>query len=86
MTSVTFPAHKLEDSLSFRGTPAGTYAKAVFQDINSDEKLNSNFYGAPTEPYGFSNNIFGLFGPPKFVDAAFDVQVNDTVGLSMNLE
>jgi uncharacterized protein (DUF2141 family) len=52
---------------------AGTYAVAVFQDLNEDGVLNKNVFGAPIEPYGFSNNAQGRFGPPSFQDASFRV-------------
>lgn len=51
----------------------GDYAVTAFQDINGDGKLSTNMMGLPTEPYGFSNNARGAFGPPTFKDAAFSV-------------
>lgn len=86
LVSETIPAHKLEDAISFKDLPVGTYAIAIYQDINSDEELNRNFYGAPTEPYGFSKNIFGRFGPPKFMEVSFSVKNSETIVLSINLE
>ncbi len=49
----------------------GKYALAVFQDLNGDEVLNRSAFGIPSEPYGFSNNARGKFGPPSFQAAAF---------------
>lgn len=66
--------------------PVGTYAIAIFQDINSDGKLNSNFFGAPTEPFAFSNNKFGMFGPPKFADVSFIVKNGEKTSLTIILE
>jgi uncharacterized protein (DUF2141 family) len=51
----------------------GTYAIAVFQDFNGDGVLNKGTFGVPCEPYGFSNNARGLFGPPSFQSAAFNL-------------
>jgi len=45
-------------------------AVAVFQDIDGNGSLSRNTMGAPTEPYGFSNNARGLLGPPAFEQAA----------------
>lgn len=45
-------------------------AIAVFQDIDGNGKLSKNKMGAPTEPYGFSNNARGFLGPPSFKQAA----------------
>ncbi len=49
--------------------PQGTYAMAVFQDLNENEKLDKNFIGIPTEPYSFSNGAAGRFGPPSWEEA-----------------
>ena len=57
--------------LTIRELPPGVYAVAVFQDINGDGKLNRNLFGRPTEPYGFSKNARGRFGPPEFEQASF---------------
>lgn len=46
------------------------YAIAVYHDVNSNSKLDKNFFGIPKEGYGFSNNARGTFGPPSFDDAA----------------
>ena len=51
----------------------GTYAIAVFHDINGNGKLDKSGFGIPTEPYGFSKNARGSFGPPSFQSAAFEV-------------
>jgi uncharacterized protein (DUF2141 family) len=33
----------------------GTYAISVYQDLNKNGKLDKNFFGIPSEKYGFSN-------------------------------
>lgn len=55
--------------LLFKGLAAGQFAATAFHDLDSNGKLNANFMGLPTEPYGFSNNARGNFGPPAFKDA-----------------
>ncbi len=52
---------------------AGRYAVALFQDTKGTGKLESNFFGVPTVPYGFSNNASGGLRAPGFDAAAFDV-------------
>lgn len=54
-------------------TPVGVYAVSVFQDENKDEELNTNFFGSPTEPYGFSNDARGTFSAPPFSKAQFEL-------------
>lgn len=51
----------------------GDYTLAVFHDINKDEILNTNMVGIPKEPYAFSNNARGTFGPPSLTDQTFTV-------------
>ncbi len=59
--------------LSFKNVAPGTYAVKVFQDVDGDGKMGTNALGIPNEPYGFSNNAMGNFGPPSFKEAAFEV-------------
>jgi len=51
--------------------PYGRYSVKAFHDKNDNSKLDTNFAGIPIEPYGFSNNARGRFGPPPFDSAAF---------------
>jgi uncharacterized protein (DUF2141 family) len=57
----------------FAGLKPGRYAIKAFHDLNSDGKLNTNPFGAPTEPFAFSNNAQANMGPPSWSDAAFTV-------------
>lgn len=52
--------------------PLGTYALAVYHDLNDNKQLDTNFFGIPKEPYGFSNDVMGTFGPPDFMSASVD--------------
>ena len=58
-------------SVTVEGLAPGRYGAMVFQDLNKDGKMNFNLVGMPLEPYGFSNNSRGLFGPPAWEAAAF---------------
>jgi len=49
----------------------GTYAISLYHDENNNGKLDTNFIKIPKEPYGFSNDAKGVFGPPKYKDASF---------------
>lgn len=71
---------------TFKNIPVGSYGAAVIQDENNDGILNKNFFGAPTELYGFSQNKFGFFGPPDYKDVTFEVEQDKTVSLTINLE
>lgn len=60
-------------SWSVADLPAGTYAIAVFHDLNDNAELDRTTLGPPAEPYGFSNDSRGTFGPPKFARAAIEL-------------
>ncbi len=62
------PARKAGVSAVFSDLPPGNYALAVFHDLNGNDELDSNLMGIPNEPYGFSRNARGRFGPPTFED------------------
>ena len=51
--------------------PPGRYALAVVHDENMNGKLDTNRLGSPTEGYGFSNDVKGVFGAPAFSAASF---------------
>lgn len=64
--------------------PAGTYAIAVYHDVNGDGKMNRvPFVNLPLEPYGFSNDARGQFGPPSFTDASFEVDGDTSVEMDV---
>ncbi|UBF28629.1 DUF2141 domain-containing protein [Kovacikia minuta CCNUW1] len=59
-------------TFSFKNLTSGSYAVAVYHDLNGDGKLNRNSLGMPTEGYGFSNNPApSRSGPPKFGNCVF---------------
>ncbi len=66
---MTFVANNLDN---------GSYAIRVMHDVNDNGKLDANFIGMPTEPWGMSNNARGNFGPPKWADVRFEID-GDTV-------
>lgn len=64
------PVKSSSSAIAFGNLTPGTYAVAVFHDINSDGQLNKNGFGIPTEGFGFSKNPGIVSGPPRFSDAA----------------
>lgn len=51
--------------------PEGDYAISIHHDENGNGKFDTNVIGIPLEPYGFSNDAAGNFGPPTFEQAKF---------------
>lgn len=64
--------------------PEGEYALSLFQDLDGDRRMARNMMGMPTEPWGFSKDALGSFGPPSFEDAKIHLPaagVSTTVNL-----
>lgn len=69
----------------FDEIPVGEYAAAVFQDVDNNGELRTNFLGVPREPVGFSMDARIRMGPPSYRDAAFEVQAGETITLTIIL-
>lgn len=67
----------------FHSIKKGVYAFSFFHDLNNNKKLDTNFLGIPKEPYGFSNNKKGRFGPPKFSEASLEINKNSNYKISI---
>lgn len=67
--------------LRFTGLAPGRYAVTAYSDRNGNHRLDSNFLGMPTEPYGFSRDARSRFGAPGFAQAAFGIDSGRTAQL-----
>ena len=78
-------ACKGEVVLIFRDLPPGRYAVTAYHDENDNGRMDRNWLGIPTEGYGFSNDVRGAAGPPKFTQAAFGLEneADKSVSFSM---
>ena len=75
---------KLGAQHTFSEIPLGTYSIKAYHDENGDKKHNRGLFGQPLEPYGFSNNVRGLFGPPPYEKTLFRLG-SDRAEISINL-
>ncbi len=66
------PSGKNNVSIVLSDLPYGRYAVIIFQDVNSNKKLDKNFLGIPTEPFAFSNIDHLMFRAPRWEECAFD--------------
>lgn len=70
--------------VQLKDLPEGPLALAVYQDANGNGQLDSNAMGMPIEPFGFSNDAAGNFGPPKFEQAVLKAAAGSTVRIRLN--
>ncbi len=61
-------------TMVFRDVPPGRYAVALLHDENNNGKADRAALLIPKEGFGFSRDAKVRFGPPRFGDAAFDVE------------
>lgn len=60
----------------------GIYTIRYFHDENSNNNLDVNWFGLPSEGYGFSNNASAIFGTPPIQDREFELKENLEMKLS----
>jgi len=71
-------------SITFDNVADGLYAVAIYHDENSNDVLDKNFLGIPSEGYAFSNNFKPMFSKPKFEDAQFKLKGQSSLKIEMN--
>ncbi|WP_151999908.1 MULTISPECIES: DUF2141 domain-containing protein [unclassified Imperialibacter] len=67
----------------FENLPYGEYAVSVIHDENENGELDT-FLVIPTEPYGFSNNVMGKFGPPSFEQTKISFKNDTSIEIKLN--
>jgi uncharacterized protein (DUF2141 family) len=70
-------------SITFKNLQPGNYAIAIVHDANSNNRLDTNPLGIPTEGFGFSRDPQILTGPPKFENSAFSVRGNTQLRINL---
>lgn len=63
----------------------GSYAIALYHDLDANGKLNKGGLGIPSEPFGTSNDPAVVFSAPELEDAVFEVP-EDGVTLNITLK
>ncbi len=72
-------------SCTFQNMPPGTYAAAIIHDENSNNKLDTNFLGVPTEGYGISQNHTHALRRPTWDESKFVVAPQSIVTTRISL-
>jgi uncharacterized protein (DUF2141 family) len=77
---------KDEMQVVYENLPQGNYAVACYQDADENKKLNKNFVGYPSEPFGFSNDAKIKLGPPSFDDAKIEIKNKGNTTITINMK
>ena len=84
MKEYHFKPHGKEHVAKITDLKFGVYAMAIYQDVNSNGKIDKNLIGVPTEPYAFSNNYKPTVKAPAFKNCKFDYDSkSNTVTMTM---
>jgi uncharacterized protein (DUF2141 family) len=70
-----------EASYTFTNMDEGSYAVAIFHDLDNNDDLNTNRLGIPAEPFGFSNNPRLITGPPTFRKCRVNLKNDKTINI-----
>lgn len=62
-----------DNVITLTNVPPGTYAIETFQDINSNNKMDTTWLGFPEEPFGFSRDAKPHLSKPRFGAVKFEV-------------
>ena len=62
-----------ETIITLNNVPPGIYAIETFQDINSNNKMDTSWIGLPQEPFGFSRDAQPHLSKPGFAKVKFEV-------------
>lgn len=66
-------AKSSEVTVTFK-LPPGEYAVGLMHDLNENGRIDKNWVGYPTEPFGFSKNFKPVLGQPSFKDCSVDLR------------
>ena len=76
-------ADKFQGVYTVKDLPKGEYAIAIMHDKNTDRICNTNFFGIPTEGYGFSRNYKPKLSAPSFDDCKIDLNRNLSISIEL---
>jgi uncharacterized protein (DUF2141 family) len=60
-------------TITLNNIPPGAYAIQAYQDTNSNDKMDTSWFGIPQEPFGFSRDARPRLSKPGFAAVRFDV-------------
>ena len=73
VASADVRAERGQTTITLNNVPPGTYAIETYQDINSNDKMDTSWFGIPQEPFGFSRDAQPHLSKPRFSAVKFEV-------------
>ena len=73
MASADVRAEPGQTTVTLNNLAPGTYAIQAYQDINSNDKMDTSWFGIPQEPFGFSRDAQPRLSKPRFSAVKFEV-------------
>jgi len=64
--------------LAVYATDPGRYVLAAYHDVNGNGKLDKSFFGAPAEPYGFTEVPPSKWRAPTFAEISTEFEGGTT--------
>ena len=77
VASADVPAVAPETTIVLHNIPPGVYAIQTFQDVNSNNKMDTSWLGLPLEPFGFSLDATPFLSKPSFDAVKFTLAPGD---------
>jgi uncharacterized protein (DUF2141 family) len=79
VASADVPAVAGETVITLHGIAPGVYGIQTFQDVNSNDKMDTTWMGLPLEPFGFSQDARPFLSKPGFDAVKFTLVAGDNV-------
>lgn len=76
IASADVPAIAPETVIVLHNIPPGTYAVQTFQDVNSNNQMDTSWLGLPEEPFGFSQDAKPFLSKPGFDEVKFNLMTD----------
>jgi uncharacterized protein (DUF2141 family) len=73
VASADVQAQPGETVITLHNIPPGSYAIQAYQDVNSNDKMDTSWFGFPLEPFGFSRDARPRLSKPRFAAVKFEV-------------
>ncbi len=81
--STQLSGQSVRTELDLQLPEAGHYVLAAFQDLNGNGELDRNFFGVPTEPYGFAKVPPSKWRAPAFGEIATRISGADRLTIEV---